>query len=529
MRIRLAIRYTVISSIVLLIVMSVSAFLHISKVQKVFLEESKVETDVILDMILRDTHHMMQENDREQLQLTMEETGNSPRIHQIRILGKEGVVSFSSNPGEIGTALPETADSCSFCHLENSKVLENVPIESRSRVFSDDSGRQYLSVTRGIYNEPNCYTASCHFHQAGESKIGVLDIAVSLEPMVQLAHSHHADVITSTIIMLLFLSLCHYLLTKFYICSPIQGILEQTQSLARGDLNARVERPGQDEIGELARSFNNMADNLAHAQQELKEWGNTLEHKVEERTEEIHAMQDQLLRSAKLASMGELVAGIAHEINNPLTGILMFASLSAKYPDLPEQVKGNLDVIVSETGRCARIVRGLLEFARESIPEKKPESINRVIRHSLDLVTQQTIFQDIDIKCYLDAGLPDLSLDADQFQQVFFNMFINAGQAMPHGGTLTIATSLHDGDRSVRIVVEDTGSGISKEDMGRIFDPFFSTKSQKGFGLGLSVSYGIVRNHGGRIDVDSQEGEWTRFTIYLPVREGDILYEKGDR
>jgi len=527
MRIRLAIRYTVISSIVLLVVMSGSAFLHIHKVQKVFLEESKVETDLILDMILRDTYHMMLTNDRGQLQLTMAETGSSPRIHRIRILGKEGVVNFSSNPSEIGTVLPETADSCSFCHLEGSKVLVNVPVESRSRVFSDEDGQQYLSVTRGIYNEPTCYTADCHFHQPDESKLGVLDIAVSLEPMVKLAHSHHADVITSTVIMLLFLSLCHYLLTKFYICSPIQGILEQTQALAKGDLKARVKRPGQDEIGELGRSFNDMADHLAQAQFELKEWGNTLEHKVEERTEEIHAMQDQLLRSAKLASMGELVAGIAHEINNPLTGILMFASLSAKNPEVPEQVKGNLDVIVSETGRCAKIVRGLLEFARESIPEKKPESINRVIRHSLDLVTQQAIFQDIEIKCSLDSGLPDISFDADQVQQVFFNMFINAGQALPHGGTLTISTSLTDDGRAVQIMVEDTGLGISKEDMGRIFDPFFSTKSQKGFGLGLSVSYGIVRNHGGRIDVDSEEGQWTRFTIYLPVKEGDVLNEKS--
>ncbi len=526
MRINLAIRYTVISSIVLLIVMSASAFLHITKVQNVFLEEAKADTDILLEMFQRDTYHMMLENDRKQLQLTMVETAKSHRISRIRILGREGVISFSSNANEIGTVLTETADSCAFCHVPGSKVLLDAPIETRSRTFSDADGHQYLNMTRAIYNDPNCYTAACHFHAQEEQKIGVLDIAVSLETMVQLAHSHHTDVIISTFVMLLLLSLCHYLLTRFYICNPLQGILEQTQALAQGDLKARVGNPGTDEIGRLGRSFNTMADNLAQAQLELKEWGNTLEHKVEERTEEIHAMQDQLLRSAKLASMGELVAGIAHEINNPLTGILMFAGLSAKSDKLPGQVKENLEIIVSETGRCAKIVRGLLEFARESIPEKKPESINKVIRHTLDLVSQQTIFQDIQIECKLNPGLPDLSIDADQFQQVFFNIFINAGQAMPHGGLLTISTFLCDDGRCVVIKVEDTGLGISKELIGSIFDPFFSTKSGKGTGLGLSVTYGIIRNHGGRIDVESEEGEWTHFTIYLPIMEGDAFPDK---
>ncbi len=526
MRIRLAIRFTVIISVVLLVVMSIAAFLHINKVQNVFIERAKVETDMISDMILRDTYHMMLENDRARLQLTMEETGASERIKRIRILGKEGVINFSSNVNEIGTTLSETDDSCAFCHLAGSKVLIDAPIDSRSRVFSDETGNQYLSVTRGIYNEPNCYTGDCHFHSPDEKKIGVIDMAVSLREMVDVAHSHHVDVITQTLIMLLILSLCHYLLTRKYICDPIQSLLEQTKALSKGDLTARIERTAQDEIGELGRSFNEMAENLAQAQLELKDWGNTLEQKVEKRTEEIHAMQDQLLRSAKLASMGELVAGIAHEINNPLTGILMFASLSAKNPDLPPQVKDNLELIVSETGRCAKIVRGLLEFARESIPEKKLDSINRIIRQTLELVAQQTIFQDVKIHCHYEEALPQLAVDADQLQQVFLNMLINAGQAMPNGGRLSISTALVED--AVRIVIEDSGVGISQDDMNRIFDPFFSTKAQTGFGLGLSVSYGIIRNHGGRVDVESDPGQGTRFSIFLPLQESMDLQVDGN-
>ncbi|MCD6187160.1 MAG: HAMP domain-containing protein [Desulfuromusa sp.] len=526
MRIRLAIRYTAISSIVLLIVMSISAFLHIEKVQKVFADKSLQEADVISEMILRDSYHLMLADNNEQLQLMIEEIGKTPRVKRARILGKAGVVSFSMNKHEIGTVLSEDDESCSFCHLEGSKALIDVPVEIRSRVFSDDSGNQYLSITRGIYNEPTCYTADCHAHSAEEKKIGVLDLVISQGQMADLAHVHHKDVIVSTTVMLFILSLCHYLLTRKYICDPIQGLLEQTQSLSEGDLSARVKNLSKDEIGELGRSFNVMADNLTQAQLELKEWGNTLELKVEQRTAEMSDMQSQLLRSAKLASMGELVAGVAHEINNPLTGILMFASLSSKTPDLPQQVKDNLDLIVSETGRCAKIVRGLLEFARESFPEKKRDSINRIIEHTLTLVSQQIILQDVDIQCHCGESLPDLEIDADQLQQVFFNMFINAGQAMPNGGKLIISTQWVDEEREIKIVVEDTGTGISQENLDKVFDPFFSTKSQKGFGLGLSVSYGIIKNHGGRVDVKSREGEGTRFSIYFPV-DGELSPDSG--
>jgi two-component system NtrC family sensor kinase len=195
----------------------------------------------------------------------------------------------------------------------------------------------------------------------------------------------------------------------------------------------------------------------------------------------------------------------------------MFASLSSKHKEIPPQVKDNLELIVAETGRCAKIVRGLLEFARESVPEKKPVVINSIIEQTLELVYHQSIFQDVEIICQLGEDIPQVELDADQWQQVFVNMIINAGQAMPQGGTLTIATHFLGAENSVRITIEDTGTGISQENLDRIFDPFFTTKAQKGFGLGLSVTYGIIQNHGGKVDVQSTEGKGTRFSILLPV------------
>lgn len=524
MRIRLAIRYTFVSSCVLLVIMLASSLLHINKVEQIFAETSLHDADAVADLILRNSYHLMLEDNRRHLQLMIEEVGGNPRVHRARILGREGVISFSTNRDEIGKRLSAQDESCSFCHMPEAQALVNVPIEDRTRRLP---GRQYLNVTRGIYNEPTCFTAACHAHSPDQSKLGVLDMVVSVDHMTRLSNVLQGDVILSTVVMLLILSLCHYLLTRKYICRPIEVLLEQTQALSQGDLSARIDAPSNDELGELARSFNHMAQKQEQAQLELKEWGDTLEQKVEERAEELSSMQNQLLRSAKLASMGELVAGIAHEINNPLTGILMFSSLSAKTPNLPPQVKDNLDLIVAETGRCAKIVRGLLEFARESIPEKKRTAINRIIEQTLELVSHQAMFQDVEIRCHFADNLPEVELDADQWQQVFLNMIINAAQAMPDGGVLTLATELIEEGKVLSIRIEDTGSGISQANLDKIFDPFFTTKSQKGFGLGLSVTYGIIKNHGGTVDVRSVEGEGTCFTILLPV-ENDALPEGED-
>lgn len=527
MRIKLAIRYTAISSLILMIVMTANAILHIDRVEDDFVKQALVDSDALADILLRDNYHLMLHDDREQLQLMINEVAEAPRIERVRILGKEGIVSFSNFESEIGTALDQANASCVFCHPQDAKARVEVPINKRGRVFTGDEGRQYLSITRGIYNEPNCFTAACHAHKPDEKKIGVLDMVVSLAGMSDMAHAHHVDVLISTAILLVILSIGHYLLTQRYICQPIQGLLKQTQDLSEGDLSARFDNPPPDELGDLGRAFNAMAENLAQAQGELKDWGATMEHKVVERTHEVEEMQGQLVRSAKLASMGEMVAGIAHEINNPLTGIMMFASLSAKQKDLPVQVQDNLNMIVSESGRCSKIVRGLLQFARASIPEKKRTSINQIIVQSLELVAHQTIFQDVDV-CYEPAeNLPEIEVDIDQLQQVFFNMFINAGQAMPEGGQLTILTQVLEQEGMLEIVVQDSGSGIEAADLDRIFDPFFSTKAQQGTGLGLSVSYGIIRNHGGTVDVDSREGEGTRFSIRLPL-ESQKMSTPGD-
>jgi len=238
---------------------------------------------------------------------------------------------------------------------------------------------------------------------------------------------------------------------------------------------------------------------------------------LEKAYRELQQLQDQLIQAEKMASLGKLAAGVAHEINNPLTGILTFAHLLLKKTPEDDPQREDLEVIVTEATRCKRIVQGLLDFARQRDPEKSLADINKIIEDSLSLVENQASFQNIEIIKELDSDLPKIMVDVNQIQQVFMNIILNAAEAMPDGGYLTISTQVVD--RSIEIKFIDTGCGIPQENIGRLFDPFFTTKEPgKGTGLGLAVSHGIVTRHQGRIEVESQVGKGTTFTVKLPIQ-----------
>jgi two-component system NtrC family sensor kinase len=261
---------------------------------------------------------------------------------------------------------------------------------------------------------------------------------------------------------------------------------------------------------------------LKQARQELEDYGKTLEEKVERRSQQLKKIQVKLMQSEKLASLGRLASGVAHEINSPLTGILTFAHLlMRKLKDNPE-LKKELELIVRETTRVSTIVRGLLDFARESKPQKRPCNINELILHILSLVERQSVFQNIRIMKILNEQIPMILLDANQIQQVFMNILFNAADAMPAGGSLNIATTLAPGESFIQVKFTDTGCGIPEKNLDRIFDPFFTTKAgTKGTGLGLAVSYGIIDRHRGQIEVQSEEGKGTTFTIKLPLQASE--------
>jgi iron only hydrogenase large subunit-like protein/nitrogen-specific signal transduction histidine kinase len=233
--------------------------------------------------------------------------------------------------------------------------------------------------------------------------------------------------------------------------------------------------------------------------------------------EELVNTKNALIQSEKLASLGRMASGIAHEINNPLTGVLTYSSLMLE--DLKEtDFSEDLNVIIKETLRCREIVRGLLDFARESTHEKIQANINEIISNTLHILEHHVSFQSITIKRKLDENIPFSSMDVNQMRSVINNLAENAAHAMPDGGTLVVTTRFDENRNSIILGISDTGFGIDEENLNRIFDPFFTTKSAgSGTGLGLAVVFGIIRQHDGTIQVESQPGKGTSFVITLPV------------
>ena len=352
--------------------------------------------------------------------------------------------------------------------------------------------------------------------------IGILYVGMLERPYIDTTNRVMLTFILLAALFVVFLLVILYFATS-RITNPLQKMVIATQEIAKGDLSHKVEVNSRDEIGYLADSFNQMTVNLKTANQKLIEWGRTLEKKVEERTRELREMQAHLIQSEKLASLGKLAAGIAHEINNPLGGILIYSHLLLEDTPKKSPHYENLKKIVKETSRCKDIVKGLLEFARPKEPEMSQINLNEVLNRSLAIVEGQALFQNIKINKKFASALPKIVADGSQLQQVFMNIIINAAEAMDGKGTLSLSTSMDTDGIHIEAKIADTGHGIKEEDKKRLFEPFFSTKEVgKGTGLGLAISYSIIQKHLGTIEVESREGKGSTFTVKLPVlREGE--------
>ena len=526
MRLRLLTKLVLSTGTLLLLSMTLYAWINIEALRTTLIEEAVSGADKLSETIIRTTHYQMLENDRKRVYEMIREVGTQKDIKSIRLITKEGLIIYSTDNREIGTYLDKSAEACNMCHSGGTPLI-HASTMNRSRIFTNREGKEVLGMAKAIYNEEKCSAASCHFHPKGAKILGVLDVIVSLDSMHEQLATNRFKITTLTLVMLVLVSTILVLITNKLISLPLKKLLRQTEKIAEGDLESTVEINSRDEIGELADAFDTMTQKLCTARAELEDWGKNLKEKVEERTRELNQVQTQLIRSEKLASLGELVAGIAHEINNPLTGILIYSSLISSDARLDQELKGDLDVIVRETERCANIVRGLLDFARESIPRKTWTSLDSIMDAALSLVEHQSLFQNITVSRNYRDPLPHALIDPNQVEQVFVNMLLNAGQAMPEGGKLSITTGTCPDGEHVFATIADTGHGIPEENLPKIFDPFFSTKESRGTGLGLSVSYGIINNHGGLIEVESSVGKGTQFTIILPKGAESASHPEG--
>jgi two-component system NtrC family sensor kinase len=481
----------------------------------------------ISEVITKSMRYAMLQNQPDYVRRVIEDVGHQENISKVRILSKEGRIIHSTYSPEIGRIVDRKADACILCH-KGEKPLEHVPKSERSRIYASPDGHRLLGSMEVIRNEPSCFTSSCHVHTPAQSVLGVLDIVYSLEEIDNTMRRSTLSMALSSLAFVILASVLVSLFVHRLVYRPLHDLESGAKRLAAGNLDDTIPVRSGDEFGELSASFNAMTAALKKSRKDLQEWGRTLEEKVEKRTRELRIAEAEAVRGEKLASVGLLAAGIAHELNNPLTGILTFSHLlRKKVPDGSPDAE-DLDLVIRETKRCATIIRRLLDFAREKTPEKKFADLNQIIQDTVRIVERPAHLRDIEIKLDLDPALPPAWVDADLIKQVVMNMLVNAQHAIEDKGSITIRTRRRPEPVSpapgappvpmAEISIIDTGCGISEQNLKRIFDPFFTSKEVgKGTGLGLSVSHGIVNAHGGTIEVESRVGDGSTFRVSLPL------------
>ena len=407
------------------------------------------------------------------------------------------------------------------------RISTNVRNENRQRAIgtrvSDEVNKAVLErgeawIDRAFVVNDWYITAYEPIKNIDEKIIGILYVGMLERPYIDTTKRViMAFAVIAILCVFLLLGILIFSTTR--IIKPLQKMVLATQKIAKGDLTHKLHVKSKDEIGALAESFDKMTGELRMANQKLIEWGKTLEKKVDERTNEIREMQAHLIQQEKLASLGKLAAGVAHEINNPLGGILIYSHLVLEEMKKEDPHYDNLAKIVKETTRCKDIVKGLLQFARPNEPEAIQININATLDETLSLLESQSIFQNITIKKQFSGNLPPVVADSAQLQQVFMNIVLNGAEAMDGNGKFTIKTSLGGDKKNIHIEFADTGHGIKEEDKKGLFEPFFTTKEVgKGTGLGLAISYSIIQKHEGTIKVKSQVGKGSTFTVIIPVK-----------
>jgi two-component system, NtrC family, sensor kinase len=471
------------------------------------------------DTIKASTYHFMLADERAAAYRSMEMIGQLKGIEQVRMLNKEGRVTFSTDASEIGKLVDKRAEACYACHAAGQPLVRlNVP--SRSRIFPR-RGHRVVGMITPIYNEPSCSAASCHVHPADKQVLGVVDIAMSLEDEDRAVAALGRTTTLWSALGVVLLATTVFWFVRRSVIRPVGEVLAGTERVALGVLDRPVRMRRTDEIGRLAGSFNEMTAALQQAQGELQRLNESLERQVEERTQALKNAQAQLIQSEKMSSLGKLAASVAHEINNPLAGILTYAKLLIRVHEegeLSEKSREssvrNLRLVQRETERCSAIVRNLLDFARQRPPSLKETDVSAVVEEALSLLSHRLLMQNVTLQKELPP-MPLIKADFGQLRQSFVNIALNACEAMGTGGLLTVVSRL-SGDQ-IEVVISDTGPGITPENLSHILDPFFTTK-EKGTGLGLSVVYGIIDRHGGTLDIKSEVGQGTTVCVRLPVK-----------
>ena len=506
--------------VVMTIIFGLLTYLTIVQHRKHLEAAALVSAEQQSEVLRRSASHYMLKNDRTGLYEMMVNMADQAGVVRVRIMNSEGVISYSTFPDEVGKSVNKASEACYGCH-EQSQPLSLLKRSDRFRIYRAD-GSRVLGIITPIENQPACSNAECHAHPASTQILGVIDTNLSLAKVDQsLVQDRRSMTVYFAAALIVLMTLSGVFIGNV-VHAPLTILKHGTERIAKGELGAQIPIMSNDEIGEVAQSFNEMSGKLVVAQAEITAWAHTLEERVEEKTRELKQAHQRMLHVEKMATIGKMAAVVAHEINNPLSGILTYSRLvkrwilkNASAVTKSEEMAGSLDIIAAESKRCGDLVQNLLSFSRVSPINLTWCDLSQVIDRCVKLIQHKIDLAGIQLNLDLAADLPPVHCDPAQIEQVVLAMTINAIDAMPQGGNLWIATQMVDSH--IQLTVRDDGIGIPEEHLAHIFEPFYTTKESGGSGLGLAISQNIVERHGGTIEVNSAVGQGTTFRIVLPV------------
>jgi len=501
----------------------------------------------MVEVVRGSTRQAMLENNATELGRMIDTVAGVGAIERVRVFDKQGRIIHSSDRAEVGRLVDRTAEQCVSCHAAD-RPLTHLDLSERSRVFVRPGGERVLGLIAPIHNEPACSNSACHAHPSQKTILGVLDVQIPLGEVEASLAASQRQLLAGLAGTVLAVVLLTGGLTWRMVLRPVGRLTAAAPLLAGGDFSMRVPADSTDELGDLARAWNEMAAEIGTAHDKLSDWSRTLEERVREKTAEIEQTHQQVLRVEKMASLGKLAAVMAHELNNPLAGIATYAKLLRRRLETaapaadsgspspggqggrvgegaggegPADTARILKLVEDEAMRCGDIVRNLLLFSRTPGARFAEEILAPIVERCTLLVRHSFQLHNVELRLDVPAELR-LECDASQIHQMLLALVMNALEGTPADGLVTISARLDADAGRVLLQVEDTGRGIPPELLDKIFEPFFTTKEQgAGVGLGLAVVYGIVERHHGTIDVSSTPGTGTVFRIGLPLHQSE--------
>jgi two-component system NtrC family sensor kinase len=475
-------------------------------------------------------YHSMLENDKSALQGTLDIINTMSGIDDVNMYDNNDSLVYTSFSSD---STAHSNPNCLSCH-ENIKSMfprkeksyRIIDVKSECNMNQNDNIHRHLLIRSPILNEKSCYTSSCHAHNESEEVLGSLVIKIPLADLDNAVKKSSAEFYILAIITTLLLVMILIFFTRKQIKNPLNNIIKASVAVSNGNKNTRLEiSPNQlDDMRMVSQAFNDMLDNLQTATKELENWSQQLEYKVQKKSEELGAAQNELIHIERIASLGKLSSSVAHEINNPLSGILIYTKLIYKQLSNPElfaskkdSILRHLKLIENETKRCGDIVKGLLDFSRKDQENFESTHLHKVLQETYELMTHPIKIANISFLSDFAAKSDLVNCSPNQIKQACVAILVNASEAVLENGEIIIATRNPD-EETIRIEISDNGIGVPADDIPHIFEPFFSTKHDtSGIGLGLAIVHGIVKSHSGKIEVKSELGKGTTISITLPL------------